>query len=474
MRKVVVVVLMIALAAGGALQASQMKKAFKQADRIVRSIERTKFPKRTFVITDFGAVANDEQVLNHEAINNAIIACNQAGGGTVVVPAGTFHTGPLRMKSNVNLHVSEGATLQFTTDESYYYPAVLTRWEGIDCYNAHPLIYAYGETNIALTGKGVLDGQGAADKWWYMKGGGYSIPGMPDQITSGGRDRLFAAAENGEPVDRRVMRPEEALRPPFVNFIHCNRVLIEDLTIRNSPFWVLHPMFCSNVIVRGVDIQSHGPNSDGLDPESCRNVLIENCVFNTGDDCIAIKSGRNNDGRRWNVPSENIVVRNCKMNDGHGGVVIGSEISGGFKNLFVENCIMDSPNLDRAIRIKTSNCRGGTIENIFVRNIQVGEVKEAVLRINLVYEPREVCDRSFDPVVRNVHMENVQSGKSRYGVLLNGLETSANIQNITLTNCSFENVSSGANRFTGKTGGVHFENVRINSKEVQTDGQMKP
>lgn len=470
MRKFVFIIAGFCLA--GFLSAqTNMKQAFRQADKIVKSIQKTKFPKRTYVITDFGAVADDEKILNHGAINQAIIKCNQAGGGKVIVPRGTFHTGPVRLKSNVNLHLEEGAVLKFTTDQSWYYPAVLTRWEGIDCYNAHPLIYAYGETNIALTGKGVLDGQGSSRNWWYMKGGRFSIAGKSDQITSGGRDRLFAAAENNLPVEQRIMTPKDALRPPLVNFIHCNRVLIEDLEIINSPFWVIHPMFCENLIVRGVNIQSKGPNSDGCDPESCKNVLIENCTFNTGDDCIAIKSGRNNDGRRWNTPSENIVVRNCNMIDGHGGVVIGSEISGGFRNLFVENCIMDSPNLDRALRIKTSKCRGGIIENIYFRNVKVGEVREAVVRINLVYEPDEKCDGNFPPTVRNVHVENVVSDKSRYGLLIFGLENETNVHDIHISNSVFKNVSSGGNRYVGKAEKIFLKNLTINSKTVNSDGK---
>lgn len=450
---------------------TNMTQAFKQADKIVKSIQKTQFPNRTNVITEFGATANDEKILNHGAINLAIIKCNQAGGGKVIVPAGTFYTGPIRMKSNVQLHLEEGAVLKFTTDQSWYFPAVLSRWEGIDCYNAHPLIYAYGETNIALTGKGLLDGQGSSRNWWYMKGGSYSIKGKPDQITSGGRDRLFAAAENNLPVEQRIMTPEDALRPPFVHFIHCNRVLIEDLTIINSPFWVLHPMFCENLIVRRVNIQSKGPNSDGCDPESCKNVLIENCTFNTGDDCIAIKSGRNNDGRRWNIPSENIVIRNCKMNDGHGGVVIGSEISGGFRNLFVENCEMDSPNLDRALRIKTSNCRGGIIENVYFRNVKVGQVKEAVVRINLLYEPDEKCTGNYSPTVRNVFVDNVTANKSRFGIFIDAPENDANVSDIYVTNCNFENVSSGGNRYIGKMDRIFLKNLTINSKTINTNGK---
>ena len=445
-----------------------MDEAFKQADQIVQSIKKTDFPDKTFRITDFGAVANNPEKLNHEAINLAILACNQAGGGTVIVPKGDFYTGPLTLKSNVNLHLKEGATLKFTTDQSYYFPAVITRWEGIDCYNAHPLIYAYGETNIALTGKGIVDGQGSPEHWWYMKGGtrhGWK-EGMLSQLL-GGRDRLLGYAETFTPIDRRIMKPEDALRPQLINFYRCNTVLIEGVTLKDSPFWVIHPLFCENLIVRNVTINGIGPNGDGCDPESCKNVLIEGCKFNTGDDCIAIKSGRNADGRRWATPSENIVVRNCQMANGHGGVVIGSEISGGYRNLYVENCEMDSPQLDRVVRINTSTCRGGIIENIFVRNIKVGQCNEAVIRINLQYEGKEKCDRSFPPVVRNVNIENITCQKSKFGVLINGLNEDENIYNIHVKDCTFNNVASKGNMITGKTKNIQFDNLTINGKKVK-------
>lgn len=446
--------------------AQTMEEAFLKAEEIVRNIKRTSFPNQTFNIIDFGAVANTPEKLNHEAINLAILTCNQAGGGTVIIPKGDFYTGPITLKSNVNLHLEEGATLKFTTDQSYYFPAVKTRWEGIDCYNAHPLIYAFGETNIALTGKGTIDGQASAEAWWYMKGGRFAIDGKRTQLM-GGRDKLFALAETFAPIDQRIMTPEDALRPPLINFYRCNSVLIEGVTLKNSPFWVIHPLFCNNLIVRNVNIDGLGPNNDGCDPESCKNVLIEGCSFNTGDDCIAIKSGRNADGRKWNTPSENIVIRNCTMKNGHGGVVIGSEISGGYKNLYVENCKMNSPLLDRVVRIKTSTCRGGIIENIYVRNIQVGVCNEAVMRINLQYEYKEKCDRSFPPIVRNVNLENVICEKSKFGILINGLEEDDNIYNIHINNCTFNNVLSKGNKFTGKYHDIFFDNLKINGKVVK-------
>ena len=441
-------------------------KAFKESAKIEKQIKRTSFAKRTFYITDFGAKPHNEAEPCHEAINQAITACSLAGGGTVVVPKGTFFTGPITLKSNVNLHVSEGATLKFSTDQSLYFPGVITRWEGIDCYNARPLIYAYGETNIAITGKGTIDGQGSKEAWWPMCGApryGWK-EGMVAQ-RNGGRERLLMYGETNTPIYKRIMTPEDGMRPQLINLYSCNTVLIEDVTLLNSPFWVIHPLFCESLIVRGVNIFNRGPNGDGCDPESCKNVLIENCVFDTGDDCIAIKSGRNNDGRKWNIPSENIIVRGCKMKNGHGGVVIGSEISGGYRNLFVENCEMDSPELDRVIRIKTSTCRGGVIENIFVRNVTVGQCREAVLRINLQYENRENCQRGFTPTVRNVHLKNVTCQKSQLGVLIIGLEDPSLVNNISVEDSHFNNVAKDGNDIKSAKD-VTFKNLYINGRLV--------
>ena len=441
-------------------------KAFKESAKIEKQIKRTSFAKRTIYITDFGAKPHNEAEPCHEAINQAITACSLAGGGTVVVPKGTFFTGPITLKSNVNLHVSEGATLKFSTDQSLYFPGVITRWEGIDCYNARPLIYAYGETNIAITGKGTIDGQGSMEAWWPMCGApryGWK-EGMVAQ-RNGGRERLLMYGETNTPIYKRIMTPEDGMRPQLINLYSCNTVLIEDVTLLNSPFWVIHPLFCESLIVRGVNIFNRGPNGDGCDPESCKNVLIENCVFDTGDDCIAIKSGRNNDGRKWNIPSENIIVRGCKMKNGHGGVVIGSEISGGYRNLFVENCEMDSPELDRVIRIKTSTCRGGVIENVFVRNVTVGQCREAVLRINLQYENRENCQRGFTPTVRNVHLKNVTCQKSQLGVLIIGLEDPSLVNNISVEDSHFNNVAKDGNDIKSAKD-VTFKNLYINGRLV--------
>lgn len=444
--------------------AGNLDKIWKESVRIEKQIKRTSFPKRTYNIKDFGAQAEQPDKPCHDAINRAILICNQNGGGTVLIPKGNYYTGPVTLKSNVNLHLEEGAALRFLTDTKLYFPAVLTRWEGLDCYNAHPLIYAYGETNIAITGKGIIDGQGANENWWSMCGAsqyGWK-EGMISQ-SNGARERLLMWGETSTPVYQRVFTPEDGMRPQLINLYGCHTILIEGVTLLNSPFWVIHPLFCESMIVRGVHIFNRGPNGDGCDPESSKNILIEDCLFDTGDDCIAIKSGRNADGRKWNIPSENIIVRNCKMKNGHGGVVIGSEISGGYRNLFVENCEMDSPELDRVIRIKSNPCRGGIIENIYVRNITVGQCKEAVLKINLQYESNEPCNRSFPPIVRNVYMKNIACRKSDYGVLINGLNDVTNIYNIQVEDCHFDNIEKSGSSISGAKD-ILLKNLYINGE----------
>ena len=448
------------------LVANNEEKAWKQSPAIEKQIKKTSFPKRTYDITAYGARPEQTEEPCHDAINRAILECSQNGGGTVLVPKGNFYTGPLTLKSNVNLHLEDGATLKFLTDPNLYYPAVLTRWEGIDCYNARPLIYAYGETNIAITGKGIIDGQGSNEAWWPMCGARHYgwKEGMIAQ-SQGGRQKLLTWAETSTPVYQRVLSLEDGMRPQLINLYGCNTILIEGVTLLNSPFWVIHPLFCESLIVRGVHIFNRGPNGDGCDPESCKNVLIEDCLFDTGDDCIAIKSGRNGDGRKWKTPSENIIVRNCKMKNGHGGVVIGSEISGGYRNLFVEDCEMDSPELDRAIRIKTNTCRGGIVENVYVRNVTVGQCREAVLKINLLYESDEPCDRSFPPVVRNVFLRNVTSKGSDYGVLINGLPNATNVYNINVSDCQFDNVRKEGSCISGAKD-VKYTNLHVNGKQL--------
>lgn len=437
----------------------------KEYPQVVKSIQAPVFNETCVMnITDFGAAEDASAETNQRAINQAITACGEQGGGRVVVPAGVWHTGAITLQSHVNLVVEKGATLQFVF-EPRLYPPVLTHWEGLACYNLSPLIYARDAEDIAITGQGVIDGGGTNETWWTWTG----VPrfgwkeGMYNQRES--RKQLQQWSEEGVDVEHRRFDITNPMRPQTVNFMNCRRVLIEGVTLLRSPFWVLHPVMCEDVTVRDVTIINAGPNGDGCDPESCNRVLIENCRFRTGDDCIAIKSGRNADGRRWGVPCQNVVVRNCRMEDGHGGIVVGSEISGGFKNLFVEHCQMDSPNLDRVVRIKTNTCRGGVVENVYVRDVEVGECREAVLKINLNYEPREQAQRGFIPTVRNVLLQRVNCHKSKYGAYIVGLEDTEQVQDVTVRDCRWTGVTTGGNRIEGKTRNVVFDHVTIEGSE---------
>jgi len=381
---------------------------WEMANNIVENLKQPAFANKDFDIRKYGAKPDGETDCT-EAIKNAIADCNAAGGGRVVISEGIYLSAPIHLKSDVNLYIDASATLKFYTDPKRFLPAVFTRWEGVELMGYSPLIYAYGEKNIAITGKGILDGQSTVENWWPWKGNKeWGREGFPTQKAA--RDRLFQDAESGVPPEQRHYAEGAYLRPPFIQPYKCENVLIEDIKIIRAPFWLIHPVLCTNVTVRGVYLESLGPNSDGCDPESCKNVLIENCYFDTGDDCIAIKSGRNADGRRINIPSENIVIRNCKMRAGHGGVVIGSEISGGVSNVFAEDNTMNSPDLERGLRIKTNSVRGGLLENIYMRNCTIGEVKDAIV-INFYYEEGDAGE--FDPTVRNVVVENLQCKKAK-------------------------------------------------------------
>ena len=320
-------------------------------------------------------------------------------------------------------------------------------------------VYAFEQENVAITGAGTLDGQANNEHWWPWTGSPVFGGGRDKPNAMTGRRRLFEMGEKDVPVRERVLGEGSLLRPNFIQFYRCRNVLIDGITLRNSPMWQIHPVLCTNVTVRRVSAISHGPNNDGCNPESSRDVLIENCFFDTGDDCIAIKSGRNRDGRRVSTPSENIVVRNCQMRDGHGGVTIGSEASGGVRNVFAENCRMDSPNLDRVLRLKTNSVRGGFIENVYMRDVRVGQVADAVLHVDLFYE--EGDKGQFPPVVRNIEMKNVTSKKSKYALYLRGYEHSP-LRDIRLAQCLFENVAK--DDVIENVEGLAFDRVAVNGR----------
>ena len=418
------------------------EEIWKRMDAIEETIDTPLFPDLTVNILDYGAVS-DTLTINSQAFRKAIAFCNSRGGGKVLVPKGVYVTGPIHLYDNINLHLEDGAEIRFSTSTEDYYPLVHTSFEGIELMNYSPFIYAYGKTNIAITGKGILNGQANENNWWTWKGSkdyGFKI-GMPSQKDSLNLPRLMSMGQKGTPVEDRIFGEGHYLRPSFIEPFNCKNVLIQDVRIINAPFWVIHPIKSQNVTIDNVYVESHGPNNDGCDPEYSKNVIIKNSVFNTGDDCIAIKSGRDAEGRRVSIPSENIIIRNCKMIDGHGGVVVGSEMSAGVRNVFVENCTMDSSNLERAIRIKTNTRRGGVVDGIYVRNLSIGEVKEAILKVNMQYATYKNQTGDFIPVVKNIYLNNVrvQNG-GEYVVKAQGYPSSL-IQNINLNNVMVENVN---------------------------------
>lgn len=424
-----------------------------RAESIVRSIVVPKFKPADFDIRKFGAVEGGKASCT-DAIRKAIAACHAAGGGRVVIPRGRFLTGSVRLESNVNLHLDDNATLAFSHDPSEY-PIVFTRWEGVELMNVSPFIYAWDVENIAITGRGTLDGQADPEHWWNWR---LPAPGTQGRDRAA-RNRLIEMQAKGVPVAERVFGASDFLRPNFIQPYRSRNVLIDGVTIVNSPMWEIHPVLCRSVTVRDVNIRSHGPNNDGCNPESCRDVRIEGCTFDTGDDCIALKSGRNDDGRRINVPVENVVIRNCTMKDGHGGVVIGSEISGGARNVFAEKCQMSSPNLDRALRIKTNSVRGGVIEGVYMRDVTVGEVAEAVVTINYFYEEGE--GGKYLPTVKDIDVRHVTSKKSQYALLLRGFKN-APISGVRIEDCTFNGVAK--EDLLENVKGVELRNVRVNGQ----------
>ena len=442
--------------------------------QVLKHIKAPEFADREFLITDYGAIEGGE-VKCTDAIARAIEACSDAGGGKVVIPAGEWLSGPIHYKSKVCIEIQKGATLNFSTDFEDYLPAVFIRWEGIESYSYSPLIYANGCKDIGLIGEGTINGNGPA--WWKWR----------EQKPAPGPYRIANAAhiewgKHNTPVEKRVLdRTDFHWCPTLVGFYNNENILIEGLTMIDGPFWNIHPVYCKNITIRGVTLDNDGPNGDGCNPSSCNYVLIEDCTFNTGDDCIAIKSGKDTDGRRVGIPSQNIVVRNCIMKNGHGGVVCGSEMSGGIRNVYVEDCIMNSPDLGRALRIKTNNVRGGFIENINMRNVEVGVVSEAVLQINFFYTggwtsvpPIQKISKSdivgadgeFTPWVKHVNLENITSAESPFGILIEAMEESP-VEGLVIKNCTFNNVAKGNVM-------KHVNDPRIINLVVNPDANPQP
>ena len=428
------------------------------------------FADQSFSIEAFGAT-KDSTKDALPAIKKAITAASEnPGGGTVIIPAGVYYVkGPIHLKSHVNLHLDKGARLKFSTDAADFLPVVHTRYEGMDLMNYSPLIYADGQTDIALTGEGVLDGQASNEHWWWWTGAprfGWK-EGMPNSETAENKPRLNQMNKDQVPLEQRVFGEGHYMRPSFVEFYNCKNVLIQGVTLIHSPFWILHPTLCENVTVDGVSTLSYGPNNDGCDPESCTDVWIKNCHFANGDDCIAIKSGRNEDGRALNVPSKNIIIEDCKMEDGHGGVVIGSEASGGVEDIYGQNLQMNSPSLDRAIRIKSNSCRGGIMRRFYFRNIEVGQVHEAVIKINMFYGNEKEADCHYTPTLDSVFITHINSHKSEYAIDFQGRDDKP-VTGIYVDSCTFENVEKPS--IIKNVNNYAITHTQVNGKSFSAEG----
>lgn len=388
-----------------------------------------------------------------KAIQKAINVCAAQGGGSVVVGAGDWKTGPLHLTDHIHLVLEKGAKLIFSDKPDDYLPVVFTRWEGTECYNYSPLIYAKDVEDISISGAGTLYGNGPS--WWGWK-----------QLQQPAADALYRAASEKTPVNQRVYGTQKAaLRPSFIQFINCKDVALSDFTIQDGPQWTIHPVYCKNVVVRNVTVDTNGHNTDGLNPDSCEDVLIEDCCFSTGDDCIAINSGLNEDGWRVGKPCRNITIRKCVVNGGHGGVVIGSAMSGGVENILMEDC--DIRNTMQGIRLKSMRGRGGYVKNVEVRNITIHDVTDQAIQINMFYESSTVQPKTNTaPIFDDIVIENVTGTSRGLGVQIKGLPEQK-LQNVTLKNIHL----IAADAMTcSDVEGLTMENVQID-KEKTNDGQ---
>ncbi len=431
LRPFVVCLLLVASACAGVAKDLPEPIASIEAPFAMPQLQRPAFPDRDFDIREHGAKQcqweADTIFKSTAAIQQAIDACHDADGGRVVVPAGDWVTGGLRLKSNVNLHVAEGATLHFTNDLEDYLPIVHVRYEGVEAYNYAPLIYAPNCENIAVTGGGVLNGHG---HWWWQ---------WFEENDPG--DRVAEAKVPLEDRDYGKGAGREGMRPTFIVPWKSKNILVEGITLRDSPMWNVHPVYSEHIIVRGITVQSlDTPNGDGVVPDSCRNVLIENNHLETGDDAVVVKSGLNEDGMRIGIASENIVVRNFSARDvrtGSGGIVFGSETSGGIRNVYVTGGLFDG--CDRGIRFKTTRGRGNVIENIYVENVEMKNIERQAVNFNTYYE-QEAIGKS--PQFRNVLIENVTVDGATTAIEMIGLPEKW-LENIQIRNVKFTNVENG-------------------------------
>lgn len=468
----------------------------------------TSFRKDTISIIKYGAVA-DGVTLNTKSINDAISACNKKGGGVVVVPAGFWLTGPVELKSNVNLHLKRNAVLQFTTDFAEY-PLVQSNWEGLPQWRNQSPLFANNQTNIAITGFGIVDGGG--DAWRMVKRDKMTETQWKKLVASGGvlsddkkswypseKSKKGAQLKNPgvittEKTVEDMKEIKDFLRPNLLVFTKCKRILLEGVTFQNSPAWNLHPLMCEDLTVRNVYAKNpwYGQNGDGIDVESCKNVLIENSTFDVGDDGICIKSGRDAAGRQRGMPTENMIIRNNTVYHAHGGFVIGSEMSGGARNIFVEDCTFIGT--DIGLRFKTTRGRGGMVENIHIRNISMKDIPGEAILFDMYYaaqdpialagEKREPPKVQTLPVTeetpqfQNIFISNVVCDGAEKAIFVRGLPEMS-VKNIVLKDMVLQ-AKEGLDMTEGEN--ITLQNIKVythntdpvlnihNSKNITLDG----
>jgi polygalacturonase len=442
---------LIARSAGAATVAAS---PWDQVPVILGRIKPPTFPNQNFDVTAFGATG-DGKTDDSAAFAKAIAACSKAGGGHVVVPAGkSFLTGAVTLLSNVDLHVV--GTIKFSTD-THKYPLVFSRWQGIECMNFSPFVYAYGQTNVAVTGTGTLDGQGPSGPW-------------PDWAKNRSDDwtTLQQMAVDGVDPHKRVFGQGHRLAPSFIQFYRCTNVLIDGVHLRNSAMWNLHPVLSTNVTISNVNVFSRGATVDGCDPEACTDVHVTGCTFDTGDDGVVIKSGRDVDGRRVGVPCSNVVIENNRFLGRWGAITVGSEMSGGVKNVFAQNNTIakgSSYTSFYAVYIKTNNRRGGTVDGIHVRNLTGGPEAKGGFFIDMNYS---LTGPGFGPIVhpkvQNIDIDGLVIDGAPVAIKLSG-DSASHIRNVTVTNSTFTNMASSTVSVKNADN-VTFTKVKVNGKTI--------
>lgn len=452
-------------------------------------IQKPQFPNNKISITQYGAVG-DGITMNTQAFADAMSALSAKGGGTLIVPSGIWYTGPIVFQSNINLHLEKGALILFTSDKSAY-PLVKTSFEGLDTRRAQSPISGCDLENIAITGQGSINGSG--DSWRPLKKGKVTEQQWKKVIASGGtlkNDSYWFPSEsalrgellsdNGQNIPKQELTDEqwesirEFLRPVMVNFIGCKNVLLEGVLFENSPSWNIHPLMCENVIVDGIFIRnpSYAQNGDGLDVESCKNVIVVNSTLDVGDDAICLKSGKDEGGRRRGIPTENVIVDNCKVFRGHGGFVVGSEMSGDVRNVLVRNC--QFLGTDVGLRFKSTRGRGGVVENIYIEDINMFDILTDSFLFDLYYGGKSNSEKLADgdttpveekipevsietPAFRNIYVKNLISRNARRAMFFNGLPE-MNIANINVEN-AYITAKFGAELSESKD--ISFKNVTV-------------